>query len=114
MILSDLLDREVRSATGERLGVVIDVRFAVAGAPGGPPGEARLHGLIVSPRSHSSFLGYERTDVTAPALIADVLRWRARGSFLVLWRDLGSLSGDVVVLREGAVRYSPKLGDSAG
>jgi sporulation protein YlmC with PRC-barrel domain len=114
MILSDLLDREVRSASGERLGVVVDVRFAVDGPPRQLLAQARLHGLIVSPRSHSSFLGYERTEVTRPALIAHLLHRRARGTFLVLWRDLASLEGDAVVLREGAVRYSPRLRDTVG
>jgi sporulation protein YlmC with PRC-barrel domain len=114
MILSDLLGREVRSASGERLGVVIDARFAVDGPPQQLLAVARLHGLIVSPRSHSSFLGYERTDITAPAPIAAFLRWRERGTFPVLWRDLASLADDAVVLREGAVRYSPRLADAQG
>ena len=109
MILSDLLDRPVHGADGDRLGVVVDVRFTLDGPVHGLLATPRLYGLIVSPRTHSSFLGYERTGVTAPALLAHWFRWRERGSFLVLWEDLASLDGAEVRLREGATRYSSRL-----
>jgi hypothetical protein len=82
------------------------------GPPDGLLAAARLYGLVVSPHSHSSFAGYERTGVDAPALIARFLRWRARGSFLVLWTDLASFTDDVIHLRPGATLYSPRLSDS--
>ncbi|MEN0085225.1 MAG: PRC-barrel domain-containing protein [Leifsonia sp.] len=114
MILSDLLGSPVLTADGERLGVVVDARLALDGPPDGMLSAARLYGLVVSPRSHSSFAGYERTDVEAPALIARFLRWRARGSVLVLWADLASFTGDVVRLRPGATLYSPRLQEAQG
>ena len=112
MILSDLLGSPVLTADGERLGEVVDARFVLDGPPDGILAAARLHGLVVSPHSHSSFAGYERTGVDAPALIARFLRWRARGSMLVLWSDLASFTDDVIRLRPGATLYSPRLEDS--
>jgi len=109
MILSDLLNLRVFAADGEELGRVVDARFAVAGPEDHPLRTARMLGLIVSPRSNSSFMGYERTGVQSPALIADWFRHRGRGTFLVLWRDLASMDGRVV-LRPDAVLYSPRLG----
>lgn len=110
MILSDLLGSPVLTAEGERLGVVVDARLAMDGMLAA----TRLYGLVVSPHSHSSFAGYERTGVDAPALIARFLRWRARGSVLVLWADLASFTDDVVRLRPGATLYSPRLQTAQG
>ena len=108
MILSDLLNLRVFAADGEELGRVIDARFAAAGPEDRPLRTTRMLGLIVSPRSHSSFMGYERTGVRSPALVAAWFRHRGRGTFLVLWRDLASVDGRVL-LRPGAVLYSPRL-----
>ena len=110
MILSDLLGNPVFDGSGRRLGQVVDARFVLDGPPDGSLAAARLHGLVVSPHAHTSFDGYERTGVDAPALIARFLRWRARGSFLVLWADLESI-GDQVQLRPGARLYSVRLSE---
>ena len=40
------------------------------------------------------------------------MRWRARGSMLVLWTDLASFTDDVVRLKPGATLYSPRLSDT--
>lgn len=109
MILSDLIGLRVQDANGSDLGLVVDARFVLDGPVEGVLAGAVLHGLIVSPHSHSSFLGYERTRVNAPALIARWLRWRERGSFLVLWPDLAAVGERAVILRPSAVRYSPAL-----
>ncbi|MDQ1582342.1 MAG: hypothetical protein QOF36_396 [Microbacteriaceae bacterium] len=109
MILNDLLDLPVRSSSGELLGVVVDARFTLDGTPHQLLNSPRLQGLIVSPRTHSSFMGYERSGVNSPALIARWFSRRARGTFLVLWRDLASIGGDAVHLRDRAVLYSPRL-----
>jgi len=111
MLLTELLDRPVRDADGRGLGKVVDVRFVLDGPPSGAAGalaEARLHGLIVSPHRSSSFLGYERTGVDRPWLIAHLLARRERDAVLVLWADVAAL-GDELRLRPGAVRYSPAL-----
>ncbi|WP_345762114.1 PRC-barrel domain containing protein [Diaminobutyricibacter sp. McL0608] len=112
MILSDVMGAPVIAATGKRLGVVVDARLALDGPPDGVLAAARLHGLVVGRHAHGSFMGYERTNVNSPALIARFLRWRARGSFLVLWPDIASLADDVVQLRPDATQYSPKFDDS--
>jgi sporulation protein YlmC with PRC-barrel domain len=109
MILSDLTSSTVVDTHGAELGRVIDVRFVIDGAPAQLLADAQLVGLVVSPHSGSSFLGYERTDTRAPALIARFLRRRHRDSFLVLWRDLALVSPGRVTLRPGFKRWSPAL-----
>lgn len=109
MILGDLLGTAVHDADGGRLGRVADGRFVVDGSPGQLMAEPRLLGLVVSPHSVASFLGYERNGVTRPWPLADFLRWRHRGSFLVLWEDIAMIGDASVRLRQGFTRYSPEL-----
>ncbi|MBT0994500.1 PRC-barrel domain containing protein [Cellulomonas sp. DKR-3] len=120
MILSDLLDAVVVDADGRRLGFVVDVRLVLDGPLDGLLEAPRLHGLLVSPRTGTSFLGYERTDETAPALLAHWLRRRHRGTFLVLWPDVADAdvvrpdevrtgAERVVRLRPGYDRWDPAL-----
>jgi len=111
MLLSELLGRPVRLG-GEPIGHVIDVRFVLDGPPSGNGAgglaEARLHGLLVSRRRAGTFLGYERTGVNRPWLIAQLLARRERDAVLVLWRDVVAV-GEELELRAGATRYSPAL-----
>jgi hypothetical protein len=58
------------------VGTVIDVRLTIAGDLDHDPATPRLLGLIISPRTSSSFLGYERSTDTAPYVLARLLRWR--------------------------------------
>lgn len=109
MILSDVLHSTVLSDEGMKLGIVIDVRFVVDGAPGPLLADARLSGLIISPRSGSSFLGYERLDTNKPWLIAQLLRRRHRGAFLIEWEDFARFDDGVVHLRTGYRLVSPAL-----
>ena len=114
MILGDLLGTPVFDADGARLGRVADARFTLDGGPHQLLADARLLGLVVSPHSASSFLGYERSGVAQPWPLPQLLRWRHRGSFLVLWEDIGMVSAKSVRLREGFTAYSPALEDRAG
>jgi hypothetical protein len=68
-------------------------------------------GLVVSPRSASSYLGYERTAASRPVLIDRFLRWRHRGSFVVAWRDIRriDLEPHRVTLRAGYTREDASL-----
>jgi hypothetical protein len=109
VILGDLLGTVVKNDDGERLGRVADARFVVDGAPNGLLADARLLGLVVSPHSWSSFLGYERNSITQPWPLPQLLRWRHRGSFFVLWEDIAVLGERSVRLRPGYTAYSPAL-----
>jgi sporulation protein YlmC with PRC-barrel domain len=107
MILSDLMGCEVRDARGARLGTLIDVRFVVDGTPHQLLAEARLDGIVVSPNSKASYLGYDRSDMRAPALLARFLRWRHRGTFYVRWSDIAQLGTEGAELRDGYTAYDP-------
>jgi hypothetical protein len=109
MILGDLLDSPVRGPDGERLGYVVDVRFALDGPLDGLLAAPRLHGLLVSPRTETSFLGYERNGVNAPAVLARWFAWRHRGTFLVHWTDVSSVHDGAVTLRAGYQRFAADL-----
>ena len=107
MILSDLLGNTVYDASGAKVGRVIDARFELSGRS--TPAKARLVGLIVSPRSASSFLGYERASASRPVVIDRFMRWRHRGSFFVAWDDLAKVTQTDVVLRARYDRQDPAL-----
>jgi len=72
-----------------------------------PP--ARLYGLLVSPHARSSSLGFERAGVRSPWPVAALVRWRHRGSFLVLWSDLTMISLGRIDLRPGYRKCSALL-----
>jgi len=110
MILGDVLDAPVTGADGGRLGFVVDVRFVLDGPlDGGLLAAPRVHGLLVSPHTGTSFLGYERTAVRSPAVLARWFAWRHRGTFLVRWEDVESVTPGTVRLVAGFRRYSPAL-----
>ena len=108
MILSDLMGSRVDASDGERLGTLIDVRFVVDGNPRQLLADARLEGIVVSPRSRASYLGYDRKDMNAPALIAHFLRRRHRGTFFVLWADIERVERGGVRLRSEFTAYDPR------
>jgi hypothetical protein len=108
MILSDVLGHEVREADGTRVGRVVDARFRLEGS--GSPSRARLVGLVVSPRSAASFLGYERTVASRPVIVDRILRALHRGSFLVRWEDVARIESEGrVLLRDGYERMPSEL-----
>lgn len=109
MILNDVLGTDVLDSDGLRVGEVSDVRFAVDAAPGQLMSKARLVGIIVSPRTASSFLGFERFNLTQPWPVAQLLRWRHKGSFLVLWEDIAMMEPNAVKLRPGYTPYASGL-----
>ena len=113
MILGDLLDSPVLDPGGARLGFVVDVRLALDGPLDGLLAAPRLHGLLVSPRTGTSFLGYERNGVNAPAVLARWFAWRHRGTFLVRWEDVASVAPGAVRLADDFRRLSPELPGTA-
>jgi sporulation protein YlmC with PRC-barrel domain len=106
---NELIGLAVADSAGHLLGRVIDVRVRRHTTDAGRTA-LTVEGLLVNRRAHHTFLGYERTGVDRPALIADLLRWRQRGIVLVPWQDIETI-GAVVMLRAGARPRSPRLGD---
>ncbi|MGV0816039.1 hypothetical protein ABQF34_29155 [Mycolicibacterium boenickei] len=109
MQLSSLLGLRVLDAGHHPVGTVIDVRLRMAGDRNDHPRAPELVGLVVSPRTRSSYLGYERTGIDAPALIAGIARWRHRATFLVAWDDVARIGSDHVTLRAGYSRETAAL-----
>ena len=107
MILSDVLRHPVLDASGAEVGRIIDARFVLDGRSNPP--RARLVGFIVSPRSASSYLGYERGGMSKPAILSAFLRWRHRGSFLVAWESIAGIYEDRVVLRAAFEKQDASL-----
>jgi hypothetical protein len=105
VIITDLLGARVFS--DDFLGYVTDVRFTLDMKSLGHP--ARLYGIIVSPHARSSSLGFERSGVRSPWPIAALVRWRHRGSFLVLWADIERFDLARIQLRPGFERASSSL-----
>lgn len=112
MQLSKLLGRPVIDAGSHPVGTVVDVRLTVAGDPQNSPPAPRVVGLVISPRTRSSFLGYERTAIRQPRMLAALLRWRHRGTFLAAWDDIARVGADKITVRPGYTRYSAALRDS--
>lgn len=113
MRLSELLGLRVLDARHRPVGTVIDVRLAIGGDPTDDPPAPRVLGLVVSPKTRSSYWGFERSGATAPALLSRIARWRHRGTFLAAWEDVARVGPDTVRLRPGYTRFSAML-PSAG
>ena len=84
-----------------------------AAAPGVSTGDLDdlARRVLADAGATSSFLGYERTGQTRPALVAWFLRRRHRGSFVVAWRDVAMIDEDPrrVHLRKGFTREDAAL-----
>jgi hypothetical protein len=89
----------------------VDVRLVLSGDPEQNPPAPRMLGLVISPRTRSSFLGFERSGADAPAVLARLFRRRHRGTFLAAWDDVARVGSDLVKLRPGFTRYSAVLRD---
>ncbi|MFI5509537.1 PRC-barrel domain-containing protein [Mycobacterium sp. NPDC051804] len=109
MQLSKLLGLDVVDAGSHRVGTVVDVRLVISGDPYDDPPTPRVLGLVISPRTRSSYLGFERSGADAPALIAKSARWRHRGTFLAAWDDVSRVGAAAVTLRPDYTRYSAVL-----
>ncbi|WP_454857781.1 hypothetical protein [Promicromonospora soli] len=78
----------------------------------------QLHGQF-SPRTRTSFMGFERSSVRHPWPVVSILRWWHRGTFLVHWPDVAQVPApeadadperdSVVMLRAGYTRYDAAL-----
>ncbi|WP_108719478.1 hypothetical protein [Miniimonas sp. S16] len=72
-------------------------------------GSADVVGLLVSPHTGGSFLGFERRGVRSPWVVAALVRWRHRGTFLVAWHDVERISPGLVHLVPGFEKLDPTL-----
>lgn len=108
MLLNDILAKPVRCGA-QKLGHAIDCRFVLDGNPSSLLAHARFVGIIVGPKTSEAFLGYERTSVRSPALLAHYFRWRQRGAFMVAWEDIESVTENEVAIRDSFTRWSPAL-----
>ncbi|WP_326547692.1 PRC-barrel domain-containing protein [Mycolicibacterium sp. ND9-15] len=109
MQLSSLLGLRVVDAGSQPVGTVIDVRLVTGGDPADDPPAPRVLGIVVSPKTRSSYLGFERSTATAPAMLARIARWRHRGTFLAAWEDVARVGLSGVRLRPGYTRFSAVL-----
>lgn len=114
MQLSEFLGLRVIDAAQHTVGTVVDVRLAVTGDLDQDAAAPRVLGLVVSPHTKTSFLGYERSNADTPVMLAALLRWWHRDTFLAAWDDVARVGADLVRLRAGYTRYSAVLpnGDS--
>jgi len=111
MQLSRFLGVRVIDAAQHPVGTIVDVRLVMTGDPQRSPAAPRVLGLVISPHTKSSFLGYERSRADAPVMLAALLRWWHRGTFLAAWEDVARVESDQVKLRAGYTRYSAVLRD---
>ena len=109
MILGDIFGRPVLGADQTYLGHAIDARLTAGVDENGQCLPEELFGLIISPHSSTSFLGYERETTRAPWAIALFMRWHHRGTFLIRWPDIASIDEKYIHLRAGHQRYSAAL-----
>jgi sporulation protein YlmC with PRC-barrel domain len=109
MQLSRFLGLRVIDAAQHPVGTVVDVRLTMTGDPEHDPAAPRVLGLVISPRTKTSFLGYERSGANAPVMLATLFRWSHRGTFLAAWDDVARVGSDLVRLRPGYTRYSAVL-----
>lgn len=111
ILVSDLLGRSVVCA-GHHVGYLDDIRFQLQHNTKDEPGLASVYGFLISPKHRTSYLGFERSNVTRPWVIAKLQRWRHQHTFLVLWDDIASL-GPEINLKCGYQAHSPLLDTSA-
>jgi hypothetical protein len=109
MQLSKFLGLRVIDAAQHPVGTVVDVRLTLEGDPEHNPAAPRVLGFVISPRTKTSFLGYERSGADAPAMLAALSRWLHRGTFLAAWDDVARVGPDLIRLRPGYTRYSAML-----
>jgi hypothetical protein len=109
MILGDLLRCSAYDADSTFVGHIIDARLSATVGEAGGCLPTHIYGLIVGPHSSTSFLGYERETTRAPWIVDRFMRWRHRGTFLVLWADVELIVDGRVHLRPGYQRYRAVL-----
>jgi sporulation protein YlmC with PRC-barrel domain len=111
MQLSRFFGLRVVDAGNHPVGTVVDVRLTMTGDPRHGPAAPQVLGLVISPHTKSSFLGYERSGANAPVMLAALFRWWHRDTFLAAWEDVARVGSDLVQLRAGYARHSAVLNE---
>jgi hypothetical protein len=97
MRLSELLDCRVVDASGCDIGMVRDVRLVQNGpVTGGFGAGLRVEGLVVGPALAGTRLGYGRTAMRGPWLLAAPLRLLHRRVRFVPWNRVSELRGGTI------------------
>jgi hypothetical protein len=103
MRLSELLHSRVVDAAGNDVGRVHDVRLVQDGPLVGTFGAAfRVEGLIVGPAIAGARLGYRRSGMTGPFLLAAPLRRLHRRVKFVPWDRVAELGRDTISISGSA------------
>ena len=117
MRLSELLGTAVVDSSGTPVGRVIDVRLVKDGPPIGTFGAAlRISGLVISPRRRGSYLGYERSGVRGPWVVAAIVRRLHRGTVYAEWSQIAERGADLITLATTKSELIPPeiIGSGAG
>src|SRR5947208_2518282 len=97
MRLSELLDCRVVDGSGADIGRVRDVRLVQDGPLTGAFGAGlRVQGLVVGPALAGTRLGYGRTGMSGPWLLAAPLRLLHRRVRFVPWDRVSEMSAGTV------------------
>ena len=102
MLLSDLLHRSVVTASGQRLGRVVEVHLVQDARPV-PGGDHRLRvdGLVVGRRAVMARLGLTRPEIDGPTLVTAIARAVAGHHDFFPWAQIEDLpdtvGADIVV-----------------
>ncbi len=102
MRASELLGARVRTAEGDTLGYVTDLRCRRDGPVRGHLQEIRLESLVVSSRLAGSNLGYQQRGKRGPWLIGVIMRRLHRDSRVVDWNLVDDVSPGEIRLKATA------------
>jgi hypothetical protein len=103
VLLSELLDAEVRDHAGTRLGTVKDVRMVQDGPLLEGFGHAlRVEGIVTGRGAIAVRLGFDRAGVRGPWPLTTIFRRLERHARYYDWSAVASWEDGCVTLREGA------------
>jgi hypothetical protein len=102
MRASELLGARVRTAEGDTLGYVTDLRCRRDGPVRGHLQEIRLDALVVASRLVGSNLGYQERGKRGPWLIGVIMRRLHRDSRVVAWDLVDDVSPGEIRLKATA------------
>lgn len=85
MRASDVIGLDVVDRSGQKIGIVTDLRCVQDGPLRGGMALLRVDGVIVSRRHAASVLGYDRREQQGPWLIRVIVRWLHRDFRIVPW-----------------------------